>query len=75
MLPPVYSDEELQRIQTPMLLLIGDYEVIYNPERVIRRATKWVAGLHAEIIPNANHNAQVTAADVVNERIIDFLAS
>jgi pimeloyl-ACP methyl ester carboxylesterase len=57
-----------------MLLLIGDHEVIYNPERVIRRA-KLVAGLKAEIIPNANHNAQVTSPDIINQKIIDFLAN
>jgi pimeloyl-ACP methyl ester carboxylesterase len=71
--PPVYSDQELRKIQTPMLLLIGDHEVIYNPERVIKRATRLVVGLKAEIIPNANHNAQVTAPDVVNKKIMDFL--
>jgi pimeloyl-ACP methyl ester carboxylesterase len=72
--PPVYSDEELRKIRTPMLLLIGDHEVIYNPERVIRRATKLVAGLKAELVPNANHNAQVTAPELVNRKILEFLA-
>jgi len=72
--PPVYSDEELRAIQTPMLLLIGDHEVIYKPERVIERATRLVIGLKAEIVPNANHNAQVTAAEVVNKKIMDFLS-
>lgn len=71
--PPVFSDEELRRIHTPMLLLIGDHEVIYNPRRVIRRATRLVPGLKAGIIPNANHNAQVTAPDLVNRKILDFL--
>ena len=72
--PPVYNDQELRQIRTPMLLLIGDHEVIYNPERVIKRATSLVTGLKGEIIPNANHNAQVTAPDVVNTKILDFLA-
>jgi len=31
-----------------------------------------VPGLIAEIVPNANHNAQVTAADVVNEKMLGF---
>jgi pimeloyl-ACP methyl ester carboxylesterase len=74
-MPPVYSDEQLRKIQTPMLLLIGDHEVIYNPERVIRRATRLVAGLKAEIVPNANHNAQVTAPDLVNDKILEFLSN
>jgi pimeloyl-ACP methyl ester carboxylesterase len=72
--PPVYTDDELRQIRTPMLLLIGDHEVIYDPARVIRRATALVAGLRAEIIPRANHNAQVTAPEAVNRKIIDFLA-
>jgi pimeloyl-ACP methyl ester carboxylesterase len=71
--PPVYSDEELRKIQTPILLLIGDHEVIYNPAHVIQRAMRLVPGLKAEMIPNANHNAQVTAPDVVNNKILEFL--
>ena len=72
--PPVYSDAELRRVRVPILLLIGDHEVIYRPERAIRRATRLVSGLKAEIVPNANHNAQVTAPELVNARILEFLA-
>jgi pimeloyl-ACP methyl ester carboxylesterase len=71
-LPPVFSGEELRKIRTPVLLLIGDHEVIYKPERVVRRATRLVAGLKAEIVPNANHTAQLTSADVVNGKILEF---
>jgi pimeloyl-ACP methyl ester carboxylesterase len=70
--PVVFSDEELRKIRNPALLLIGDHEVIYKPERVIQRATRLVADLKAEIIPNANHVAEYTAPDVVNEKILKF---
>lgn len=73
--PPVFNDEELGKIQVPVLLLVGDREVIYKPENAIRRATCLVLGLKAEIVPNANHNAQYTAADLVNRKILDFLAN
>jgi hypothetical protein len=33
-----------------------------------------VTGLKAEIIPNANHIGEYTAAEWVNAKIIDFLA-
>jgi pimeloyl-ACP methyl ester carboxylesterase len=72
--PTVYSDEELRKIQTPILLLIGDHEVIYKPERAIERATRLVTGLKAGIIPNANHLGEYTAAEWVNAKILDFLA-
>ncbi|HLO16119.1 MAG TPA: alpha/beta hydrolase [Anaerolineales bacterium] len=71
--PTVFADEELQKIQTPILLLIGDHEMVYKPDQVIRRATRLVPNLKAEIIPGANHNAQYTAADVVNKKVLDFL--
>jgi pimeloyl-ACP methyl ester carboxylesterase len=73
--PPVYSDAELRSVCTPILLLIGDHEVIYRPECAIRRAARLVLGLKAEIVPNANHSAQVTMPELVNKKILDFLAA
>jgi pimeloyl-ACP methyl ester carboxylesterase len=71
--PRVFSDDELRRIQAPVLLLIGDHEVIYKPEEVIHRATRLVANLKAEMVPNANHSAQYTAPDFVNAKMLEFL--
>jgi pimeloyl-ACP methyl ester carboxylesterase len=72
--PRIFSDAELRQVRVPVLLLVGDHEVIYKPEKVIRRATRLVSGLRAEIIPNANQSAQYTAPDLVNARILAFLA-
>jgi pimeloyl-ACP methyl ester carboxylesterase len=72
--PTVFKDEDLRRIQTPVLLLIGDHEVIYDPQRVITRATRLVPNLKAEIVPNANHIAQYTASEFVNAQVLEFLA-
>jgi pimeloyl-ACP methyl ester carboxylesterase len=71
-IPRVFSDEELRSIHTPVLLLIGDHEVIYKPARVIRRATHLMTGLKTEVVPNANHSAQYTAPDFVNAKILEF---
>jgi pimeloyl-ACP methyl ester carboxylesterase len=73
--PTIFSDEELRQIRTPVLLLIGDHEVIYRPERVIQRATRLVSGLKAEIVPNANHCAGYTAPDIVNARVVEFFCN
>jgi pimeloyl-ACP methyl ester carboxylesterase len=73
--PTVFSDEELRKIQNPVLLLIGDHEVIYKPERAIERATRLVPNLRAEIIPNANHIAEYTAPEFVNEKVLEYLAN
>jgi pimeloyl-ACP methyl ester carboxylesterase len=47
--------------------------MVYKPAQVISRAVRLIPKLKAEVIPNANHNAQYTAADVVNRKIMDFL--
>jgi pimeloyl-ACP methyl ester carboxylesterase len=73
--PSVFSNEELRKIRTPVLLLIGDHEVIYKPEVAIRRATRLVPSLKAEIVPNANHIAEYTAPDFVNTKILEFLGN
>ena len=73
--PTVFRDNELRAIQTPILLLIGDHEVIYRPQDAIRRATRLVPNLTAEIIPDANHLAEYTNAPVVNEKILEFFNS
>ena len=70
--PSVFSNEGLHKIRTPTLLLIGDHEVIYKPDRAIQRATRLVTGLKAEIVPNANHIAEYTAADYVYVKILEF---
>jgi pimeloyl-ACP methyl ester carboxylesterase len=73
--PTVFSDDELRKIQAPVLLLIGDHEVIYKPEDAIKRATRLVPNLTAEIVPNANHISEYTAPEFVNSAIIKFLAN
>jgi pimeloyl-ACP methyl ester carboxylesterase len=72
--PEVLSDEDFKRIQAPVLLLIGDHEVIYKPSKAIERAKQLVTNLKAEIVPGGNHNAEYTAAQYVNEKMVSFLS-
>ena len=70
--PAVFRDEELKQVRTPVLLLVGDHETIYRPQKAIERATRLVPNICAEIIPNANHIAGISNPDWINERIIRF---
>lgn len=72
--PMIFGDSQLRKIQVPVLLLIGGHEMICKPEVVFRRATRLVPGLRAEIVPDANHNAEYTAPDFVNTAILEFFA-
>ncbi len=68
----VFSEEELHRMQSPTLLLIGEHSVIYDPERVYRRASRLIPTIKAEIIPNAAHSLHAEESEIVNSRIIQF---
>ena len=70
----VFSDEELRRVETSTLLLIGGRSVIYNPERVYRRAIDSMPNLEAEIIPDASHALNSEKSEFMNRRILKFLA-
>jgi pimeloyl-ACP methyl ester carboxylesterase len=57
------------------MLLIGDHEVIYDPARTLARARRVLTTAEALIVPGANHNAECTAPEFVNDQILRFLAS
>jgi pimeloyl-ACP methyl ester carboxylesterase len=73
--PKVLHDDELRRIRASTLLLIGDHEVIYDSVKIISKAKRVIANLKTEIVPNANHNAEYTASEFVNSKIVSFLAN
>lgn len=66
------SDEEMRAIKRPVLLLIGDREVIYDISKAIARA-KLIPGAETEIVPGANHTAALSKPAEVNARILAFL--
>jgi pimeloyl-ACP methyl ester carboxylesterase len=71
--PEVFTDDQLRKIQTPILLLIGDHEVVYDdPNAVIERAKRLIPQLKADRVPNANHNAEYTNPQAVNKKILEF---
>ena len=73
--PTVYSDEELQRITCPTLLLLGDQESIYSPLKAARRARKFLPNLKSEIILQAGHILNMEQPDKVNYKVLNFLNS
>ena len=74
MYPTVYTDDELKQVDHPALLLIGSKEKIYNPQKAIKRAKRWMPGLSAEIVPDAGHLLIMDRPDIINKRILKFLS-
>jgi len=73
--PTVFSDDELMSLSLPTMLLIGEREVIYDPRAALERAVKLIPGIRAELIPNAGHLLNMEQADLINQRMMEFLES
>ncbi len=73
LIPTVFTDEELAHITMPSLMLIGEREVIYNVNKVIKRAKRTIPHLQVAVIAGAGHVLSIEKADEVNRHIEQFL--
>ncbi len=71
--PIAYEDEELRGVKNPTLLLIGQQEVIYNPEASVERAKRLMPIIRAELVPEASHDMTFSQSKTVNQKILEFL--
>jgi pimeloyl-ACP methyl ester carboxylesterase len=72
-MPGVFSDDELRRLQAPTLLLIGQQEVIYDPAASLERARRLVPNFEGQLVPRASHDMSFSQAQFVDARILEFL--
>jgi len=73
--PAPFTDSELRSVKIPVLLLIGERSVIYNPQGAYQRAIRLISNVQAEIIPGASHALNDEKAELVNARILKFCQS
>ncbi|RRQ48300.1 alpha/beta hydrolase [Maribacter algicola] len=66
-----FSNDELESLQMPLLVLIGDDDMI-NTEKTVEIANSLPKG-KGEIIQNAGHFLSIDQAEVVNEKMGAFL--
>lgn len=72
-MPTVFSDEELGRLGMPVLLLIGENEVIYKATKALARARRLIPDLTGELVPDCGHDISFSQYKIVNERVLAFL--
>jgi pimeloyl-ACP methyl ester carboxylesterase len=72
-MPSVFSDDELRTLHMPVLLLIGDDEVIYDPAKALARARALLPNFKGELVPQSNHNMCSIQHRIVDARVLDFL--
>ena len=71
--PTVLTDEELQRLQMPVLYVVGEHERIYSPQEALERLHTVAPHIKTELIPGAGHDLTILQADLVNRKILEFL--
>jgi pimeloyl-ACP methyl ester carboxylesterase len=63
----------LRRFSVPGLVVFGQYEVLYDPARVCRKAEALMGNVRAEVVPEAGHAAIYDRPEIVDPMIIEFL--
>ena len=67
-----FSDDELKMIDNPVLVIIGDQDVI-NAEDSLERAQKYLSHNKTKTIKDAGHFLSIDQSKIVNDAMIDFL--
>lgn len=73
LIPDAFPDDALRSLEMPVLLLLGENEVIYDPAKALARARRLIANLDGELIPDCSHDMSISRAQIVNRRILGFL--
>lgn len=67
-----FSDDELKSVKNPVLVLIGDHDVI-NSEESIERAQKYLPNSKIKIVKDAGHFLTIDQSKIVNDAVVNFL--
>ncbi len=74
-MPGAFSDEELRSLPMPVLLLMGEQEVMYDAATALERAREHIPNLDGELIPNSSHGMILSHHQLVDRRATTFLNS
>ena len=66
-------DGDLRKIEIPVMVLIGDRSVIYDPNKALNRAKVLFPCVKAELVQNCSHSINMEQAELTNDMITNFL--
>ena len=67
-----FSKKELKSLKLPVLLLIGDHDIV-NSEKILIKAKKYLPNVETDIITNAGHFMTSDQTEIINKKVIEFL--
>jgi pimeloyl-ACP methyl ester carboxylesterase len=71
--PAPLLDDDLRALRMPVLLLIGEHEVVYDAAAAMARARRLIPDFDGELIPDSRHDMCSSQFRVVDARVLDFL--
>jgi pimeloyl-ACP methyl ester carboxylesterase len=73
-MPGVFTSDEFARLNLPVLLLLGEREVIYSksPKNVLAEGMRLLPGLQTILIPNGGHALTLDQVEATNQALCDF---
>jgi len=63
----------LQKLKTPGLVILGEYDMLYNAHKLAKKASRLMPTLEVEVIPGTGHSVMYDRAELVNDLILHFL--
>jgi pimeloyl-ACP methyl ester carboxylesterase len=73
-IPGVFPEAELRRLESPTLLLVGDHEIIYDPATVLEKAERLIPRIEAELVEGSGHLINMERPKFCSERLLRFLS-
>lgn len=72
--PTPFTDDELERITAPALVLVGAHSQLYDARKVAATVAARMPNAVAEVIPEASHDVVLWHPEQLAERIVAFAA-
>lgn len=67
-----FSDDELKSLNLPVLVLVGDHDIL-NSIDIIKTAAKKITNAQGAVIDTAGHFLTIDRQEDVDKRVLDFL--
>ena len=73
-LPTPLTDDELERITAPTLMIVGGHSQLYDAREVAARVTARMPHAIVELVPEASHDVVLWRPEELADRIVAFAA-
>jgi pimeloyl-ACP methyl ester carboxylesterase len=67
-----FSKKELKSLKIPVLVLIGDHDIVNN-EKIFVKAHKFIPNVETAVINDSGHFMSIDQSEVVSKKVVEFL--